>query len=646
MRPLDTRPRGMRSRPLARRLAALVLIPLVLTGCASTGSVTRGEALREDGKWDDAVAEYLEVLKREPSSIEGRIGLARSLAGASDFHAKRGQGLEAAGRHAEALAAYQRALTFNVENVRAREGARRMGDLVKAQELLARGRELLAARSHREAARTLLDARRLDPANSEIAQALEAATTELKAAIEVARREREQEQARAALTLFPTQPVNLRFRDTDLREVLDVFGKLAAVNVFLDESLAPRKVTTAFQDLSLREAFRLVLETNRLFARRAGDRTMVVAPDTPAKRQQYEELVVQTFYLNDADARVAVNLLRTILNTKQIYVNEKLNALVVRETPEKLEMARKLLDANDRGPGEVEIQLEVLEVNRSRLENLGVHLKDESFTFTIALPYRNIRFGDIGKVAGTETITVSPDPTIILNLARSDADTKTLASPTVRVLDRQKARVLIGERRPFQVSSIISSTAASTTTPGTAGTVQETRVEFRDVGLKLSLTPAIHPTGEVTVELAFEISSVGAPIPGVSNGALLVPINTRNLDTFIKLRDGETRLLGGLIQDIATRGWRRIPILGDLPLIGWLFSNRETSKTRTDVLIAITPRIVKAMERPRPEVEAFPSGTAEGFGGEGAVVTPVPVEPSDVVPLPAPPPPGAPKVPE
>lgn len=640
MRPADPR----RRRPAGR--LALLLLPLLLAGCASAGSVSRGEALRHEGKWDEAVAEYLEVVKREPDSVEGRIGLARSLAGASDFHAKRGQELEAAGRPADAQAAYQRALTFNVENVRAREGAKRTGDLVRAQELLAKGRQLLAARSYREAARTLLEAQRLDPASREVAQLLEAATAELRAALEAARKERQQEQEQAALALLPAQPVNLRFRETDLREVFEVFGKLGGVNVFLDESLAPRKVTMAFQDLALREAFRLFLETSRLFAKRSGDRALIVAPDTPAKRQQYDELVMQTFYLNDADAKVAVNLLRTMLNAKQIYVNEKLNALVVRETPEKIELARRLLEANDRGPGEVEIQLEVLEVNRSRLENLGVHLRDESFTFTIGLPYKNIRFRDIHDVAGTEVVTVSPDPAIILNLAKSDSDTRTLASPTIRVLDRQKARILIGERRPFQVSSIVSSTSASTATPGTTGTVLETRVEFRDVGLKLSLTPAIHPTGEVTVELSFEISSVGAPIPGVSNGELLVPINTRNLDTFIKVKDGETRLLGGLIQDIDTDGRRRIPILGDLPVIGWLFSNRETTRSRTDVLVALTPRIVKAMERPPAEIESFPSGTADGFGDGSVVVVPLP--PPGGAPLPPlapPPPPVAPGMP-
>ncbi len=600
----------------------LLLVLLTATGCASTGSVRRGDALREEGKWDEAVAEYVEVLKREPNSIEGRLGLARSLAGASDHHTRRGRTLEDAGTLAEARTAYQKALGYNGENVRAREGVRRVGDRLRAADLVEQARGLMARRAFKEAAPLLLEAKALDPASRDVGRLLETATAELGAALDAEQRAREAVQDESVLGLFPDQPVNLRFREADLREVIEVFGKLAGLNILLDESVTPRRTSFVFQDISLREAFDLFLETNRLFAKRAGGRAVVVAPDTPAKRIQYDELLVQTFYLNDADAKAAVNLVRTILDTKQVYVNERLNALVVRETPEKIELARKLLEANDRGPAEVEVQLEVLEVNRSHLENIGVQLQKESFTFTLGLPYKGTPIDQIDDVAGQETITVSPDPAIILNLAKSDADTKTLASPTIRVLDRQKARILIGERRPFQVSTVSSNTGGTST--GGTGTVTETRVEFRDVGLKLEIVPTIHPTGEVSVELAFEISSVGAPIPGVSNGALLVPINTRNLETLIKVRDGETRLLGGLIQDIATDGRTRIPILGDLPLIGRLFSNKDVSKTRTDVLIALTPRIVKAMERPRGEVEVFPSGTADGFGVDGVSAAPLP----------------------
>jgi general secretion pathway protein D len=232
-------------------------------------------------------------------------------------------------------------------------------------------------------------------------------------------------------------------------------------------------------------------------------------------------------------------------------------------------------------------------------------------------------------------------------LVKNDSSTKTLANPTVRILDRQKARLLIGERRPFQISSLTSVPAiagTTTTTPTGAVTTTQTNVEYRDIGLKVTLTPTIHLDGEVTVELSFEISSVGAAIAGVTGGQLLPPIETRNLDTFIKVKNGETRLLGGLLQTTHSLANSPIPFLSDIPGLGRLFVNPSHEWIRTDVLISITARIVKALERPEPELETFQSGTAESFGPAppaGAPVAPTPA-PTPAAPLPGRPtsPPG------
>jgi general secretion pathway protein D len=297
----------------------------------------------------------------------------------------------------------------------------------------------------------------------------------------------------------------------------------------------------------------------------------------------------------------------------------------------------------------VEIDLEVLEVDRARLQNLGINLSPRTFSVGLTfptLPVPNI----VTPLLELSTLTLT-NPALILNLVKNDSSTKTLASPTVRILDRQKVRLLIGERRPFQISSLTSvpATAGTAATGTTAGitptgavTTTETRVEFRDVGLKLTLTPTIHLNGEVTVELNFEISSVGAPIAGVAGGELLPPVNTRNLDTFIKAKNGETRLLGGLFQATESVANDRVPFLSDIPWLGRLFVSGNQERRSTDVLISLTPRIVKMLERPDPEVEGFGSGTADSFGPSvPAAPTPGPPPPA----LPRPPgagPPGAP----
>jgi general secretion pathway protein D len=153
-------------------------------------------------------------------------------------------------------------------------------------------------------------------------------------------------------------------------------------------------------------------------------------------------------------------------------------------------------------------------------------------------------------------------------------------------------------------------------------TTTQNNVEYRDLGLKLTLTPTVHLDGEVTVELNFEISSLGPPIADVQSANLLPPVNTRNLDTFIKVRNGETRLLGGLFQETQSDANSKIPFLSDIPLLGRAFVNPTYNRNRTDILISLTPRIVKALDRPDPETESFASGTAESFGPAGSPAAP------------------------
>ena len=616
---------------------AAAALTLGLAACAQTGRLSTGEPLTA-AEFDATIARYTEALIKDSQSVDARLGLIRTLRAAGEFYFREGTRLEREGALDDALTAYNRALQYNPDHMTARAAAARVTERRRAVTLLNRAKEAAQRGAFRDAARLLTEARRLAPGHPEV----EALFAEVTARAEVA--EALEAQQRAAdtrgLVALPLKPVSLRFKDTDIKEVLEVIAGLGGVNIFLDEGLTAKRITTYIKDLPLREAFELLLSTNRLFAKQVGPRTLVVIPDTPAKHQQYDDLVVHTFYLTDSDAKTTVNLLRTILNTRQIFVNEKLNALVVRDTPEKVALAKKLLHANDRGIGEVEIELEIIEVKADARDNLGL-LFDKAYQVKLNVP--TIIVGEsFQDQLGGSTLSL-PSPAVTLNILKNLADTTTLASPTVRVLDRQKARILIGERRPFQISTLSSSSATIATPQVTgtpAGTIQETRVEFRDVGLKLTLSPTIHLNGEVTIELAFEISSVGAAI----GGDLLPTVNTRNLDTFIKVRDGETRLLGGLIQNDTTVTTDKLPFFGDIPLLGRLFSNVATTKIRTDVIISITPRLVKVVEPPAEDVLTFWSGTAMSFeagpvAAPAALIPPEPPRPA-VSPRVTPPPPG------
>ncbi|MCX5736727.1 MAG: tetratricopeptide repeat protein [candidate division NC10 bacterium] len=618
-----------------RRLLVPVALGILLTGCGGLDfPIQKGEDLALQGRWEEAVQVFREATKKDPRNIEARLGLARALWAASMEQVRLGEELEKSDRPEDAQTAYRRALGYNGENKLALVGLERIGRAGEIQDRLARARQRIAKKEWRAAQSEVQAILRLDPDNAparalkpEIAAGLTPDSLAAKA---------EADPGKLAQMLFSTKPVTLRFRDTDIKEVLEMFSRTAGVNIFTDESLQPKKITTFFQNLPLRESFNLILVSNRLFAKRIAENTVIVVPDNPAKRQQYDELTVQTFFLTDADAKVTVNLLRTILNTRQIFVNEKLNALVIRETPEKLDLAQKLIEANDRSVGEVEIDLEVLEVNRAATQNLGIDFSPRSLQVQMNIPEKVTINNAWNEVRLGSTLSFpSGNPTLILNLVKNDSNTKVLANPTVRILDRQKARLLIGERRPFLISSISSSPAiATTTTTGTttssAATTTQSNVEYRDLGLKMTRTPTVHLDGEVTVELNFEISSLGAPIADVQSANLLPPVNTRNLDTFIKVRNGETRLLGGLFQETQSDANSRLPFLSEIPLLGRMFVNPAYNRNRTDILISLTPRIVKALDRPEPATESFASGTAESFGpaaGPAAPVIPGPTAP-------------------
>jgi general secretion pathway protein D len=611
---------------IRRHLIPFVLVGLV-SGCALEFPIQRGEELAQQGRWEEAVQAFREATRADPRNIEARLGLARAMIEAAAEFVRQGQEFEQAGRLNEADVAFRRALGYDGENQLALAGLERLARADLVNERLARARERMGKNEWRAALADVQAALRLNPEHAP-AKALRQELN-AKIVVEAASARVETDPERQAQQIFSTKPVTLRFRDTDIKEVLEVFARTAGVNIFTDESLQPKRITTFFQNLPLRESFNLILTSNRLFAKKVAENTVIVVPDNPGKRQQYDELVVQTFYLIDADAKVVVNLLRTILNTRQVFVNEKLNALVVRETPEKIELARKVLEANDRGVAEVEIDLEVLEVDRDSLQNLGIDLSPRTYSVTLNFPKEIPVIGFWSNLKSGASVSIT-NPSLIINLVKNDGNTNIVASPTVRILDRQKARLLVGERRPFQISSISSNTLGTPTagtTPGTGstvGTTTETRVEYRDLGLKLTMTPTVHLNGEVTVELNFEISAAGAPIPGISGGELLPPVNTRNLDTFIKVKNGETRLLGGLYQDVGAVANSKIPFLSDLPGVGRLFISGNNERRRTDVLISLTPRIVKILERPDPDIESFASGTADSFGPAApAIPTPV-----------------------
>jgi len=365
-----------------QRSALFLLIPamlLLLSACAGNEKLplSHGEDLIRAGSYDGAVNFYMERLSESPQSIEARLLLVRALRAAAKRHAELGAEFEKAGRLEAALIEYQTALNYNTEETIARQGVDRVKAKRRAQELLAKGKQLLEKGNVREAAHLLHQAMDLDSENPQVQAAYQEASERSQLAAETAARASGLTAKQQALHLLSNKPVTLRFKDTDITEVLEIISKLAEVNILVDEGVRAKRVTSYIKDLPLRQAFGLILSTNRLFAKQVNDNSLIVIPDIPAKHRQYDDLQVRTFYLSNADAKGIVNLLRTILSTRQIFVDEELNTVTIRDTPDKITLAQRLIYVNDRGGGEVEIDLEILEVDRTKLRNFGITFTDQ-----------------------------------------------------------------------------------------------------------------------------------------------------------------------------------------------------------------------------------------------------------------------------
>jgi general secretion pathway protein D len=391
------------------------------------------------------------------------------------------------------------------------------------------------------------------------------------------------------------KPVNLEFRDASLRTVFDALSRSTGINYILDKDVRPELRTTVIsRSAPLEEAIDLILMTNQLEKKVLNPNTLLIYPATPQKLREYQDLVVKGFYLVSADVKQVQAVLKSMLKIKEVSVDEKLKLVVVRDTPEAVRLAEKLIAMHDLGEPEVMLELEVLEVRRSRLLELGIQWPDQltltplpSVGDTVTLrDLRNLNSGQIGA-----NLT-----NMIINLKKQDGDVNLLANPRVRAKNREKARILIGDRVP-----VITSTAGAT------GFVSQ-NVQYLDVGLKVEIEPDIQIDSEVGMKVALEVSSVTREIV-TTTGLLTYEVGTRTAATALRLKDGETQILAGLISDADRRTANRVPGLGDMPVIGRLFSSQRDDQQKTEIILSITPRLVRGLVRPDFSTSEFWSGS-------------------------------------
>jgi general secretion pathway protein D len=318
---------------------------------------------------------------------------------------------------------------------------------------------------------------------------------------------------------------------------------------------------------------------------------------------------VRTFQVSNIDVKYMQSVLKSVLKVKDISVDERSGTLVMRDTADAIAVASKVIAAHDTPEPEVMLEVEVLEISHDRLSNLGVKLPD---AISISTPEATDTLGEL-RALKRGNLQVS-GLAVGINLKLEDTDSNLLASPRIRARNKEKARILIGDRVPIITNTV--------TPVQSGGGVVTGSVQYQDVGLKLEFEPQVYSDQEVGIRINLEVSNIVKEIPG-PNGSLAYQIGTRNAQTVVRLRDGETQILGGLISAQDRNTSTRVPGLGHLPMIGKLFGNNSGTNGKTEIILSITPRILRAPAALDASVRSVYSGTESSVRERALQLDPV-----------------------
>lgn len=403
----------------------------------------------------------------------------------------------------------------------------------------------------------------------------------------------------AVRSVYKGPNVDLDFDKVDLHSALTFIANSYGFNVVLDSSVKDSQISFHVKDMPLFEALGLLLETTKNTFRVISKNTLLVYSDTKNLRNQYQSIGVKTFYLNSIEAKEMAAILRGVLDIKQVTVNEVNNSITLSEQPHLIQAAASVIERNDVTKGEVGFDVEILEVNLSSSLLAGVDYGAYQIgTQTDPIPVTgSLR----DSIQSATTLTI---PSVTLNAFKQDVDAKILANPKVRVMDGEKAKIHIGDRVPLRSSDILDATGQTRTT-----------FEYQDIGIRLAVEPNIHTDEKVTIKLALEVSSLGENLGTPEQQAF--KIGTRNAETVMLVRDGETAILGGLVKDEERSSSTQVPGLGSIKGLGGMFRNDDRSGSRSDILLTITPRIIRGTATPQSNLETFSlDGTySEKFAG-------------------------------
>ena len=560
------------------RILALLIVALLLGACATGTAYRQGEKEMKALNYDKAVVSFSKALSSKPDETRYKVALLRARVRAAQVHFSKGEEYRKAGKLDEAIAEFQQAVYLDQSHqFAANELAKALGDWQKRE-----ARDQWPLEEMKKRASPGREAPRLS-ASSNI-------------------------------------PIVLRFKDESVKKIYDALSKASGINFVYDERLPlDKKITVDMADVTFEKAMDQLMTMNKHFYKVLDEGSIFLAEDTPQKHKELDDLVIQTFYLSNADVKDVQVLLRTLLDARQIAQNDRLNAITIRDTPERVAVAQKIIQSNDKAKSEMIIDVELLEVNRNLLRNLGIDLFGGGTSGGTGKTI-NLSFGggssvslnnlDLLKQAGSWL--VGPIPGVVINFLKTDADAQIIAKPQLRVSEGSKATVRIGDRIPIPNTTF----NAAPTVGGTVG-VPITSFTYQNVGINIDLEPRVHHNREITLKGKVEISALAGTVS--AGGGLTQPIiGTREIESTIRLRDNETNILAGLLRETERKSLSGVAGLSDIPLLKRLFGSTQTEIEQTDIVLMMTPHIIRIPDISEEDMQPLWVGTEGNVALRGA----------------------------
>jgi general secretion pathway protein D len=566
-----------------------------VAGCATSSSLRAGQRAELAQDHDQAIVEYTKALRANPNDREARLGLDRAKLRSAQDHFSRGRRFSAGGRLDEALVELQIANELNPSSGEIADELRS----VRAQ----LRNKVAVAREGQTALESVVErSRSLPPPGREL-------PTDVKL------------------------PAGLTFRDAPLRDVYVTLARLANLTVVFDPQFrGEQPVTTDMRNMTLADALQSLSTATRNFYRVTAPRTVTIVPDTPAKRTEYEEEIVGIFPLSNADLRETMDLLRIVVDARRVAPVAANNTITIKDTPDRVAAAGRLIAAVDKARPEVVIDVELLEIDRTRLREYGLQIASPGspgINGSVTVP-DELTVRDLRNLTQSDVFLTNL-PGLFYRLVKQDGSTRTLANLQLRTSEGLPAQARFGERVPVPVTTFAPI--------ATGGISQQpiTSFNYENIGVNIDITPRTHHDDNVSLGLKIEISSIS----GTGFGGLPT-FGNRAINTVIRLQDGETNLLAGLIRDDERTVLAGVPGLSDLPLVGRIFAHNKRETQETDIVLTLTPHIMRVLDLSEDDLRPFRVGR-DSAGGGGVIELPLP--PAGPQPQPAAPPPATPPPP-